>query len=121
MAKEIIRSYKLYASDIIPCILFDCIEDAENFDKTLNNYMNDKEALAEFDKAERQYASLYAVRYNINNGTFHYNLTDSKSEELIGAVEQSVEIDTETYDDGDCYTPLMNYIFNKIHPNYKED
>lgn len=53
MAKEIIRNYKLYASDIILCILFDCIEDVENFDKTLNNYVNDKEALAEFDKAER--------------------------------------------------------------------
>lgn len=120
MAKEIIRNYKLYASDIIPYILFDCIEDAENFDKTLNNYVNDKEALAEFDKAERQYASLYAVKYNINNGTFHFNLKGPKSEELIGDLELFVELEIEN-NDGDCYTPVMNYIFHKIHPNYKED
>ena len=119
MAKEIIRNYKLYASDIIPCILFDCIEDAEIFDKTLNNYVNDREALKEFNNAERQYASLYAVRYNIDNGTFHFNLKGPKSEELIGDLEQFVDLEIED-NNGDCYTVVMNYIFNKIHPNYKE-
>lgn len=114
MEREVILS-KLYASEIIPCMLFDCLKDAEEFDNVLQEYVNNKEALAEFDKAEQRYASLYAVKYNIDNGTFHLNLEGEYSDKLIGAAENMVDTFGEDSDRDDCYTPVMNYIFYKLH------
>ena len=116
MAKEI-NIPKMYASEEIPCMLFDCPEDADQMDAVLREYINNKEALAEFDRAERQYASLRAIQYNIDNGTFHFNLEGEYSDKLIGAAENMVDTYGEDLENGDCYTPVMNYIFYKLHPN----
>ena len=116
MAKEV-NLPKMYASEEIPCMLFDCAEDADNFDSVLREYVSNKDALAEFDKAERNYASLGAVLYNIDNLTFHHNLEGEHSDELIAAAENMVDTFGEDIEEGDCYTPVMNYIFHKLHPN----
>lgn len=110
MAKEI-SIPKMYASEEIPCMLFDCPEDADEFDVILREYVNTKDALLEFDKAE-----LEAVAYNIKNLTFHFNLEGEYSERLIAAAENMVGAFGEDLENGDCYTPVMNYIFMKFHP-----
>lgn len=114
MAKEV-NIPKMYASEEIPCMLFDCPEDADNFDNVLKKYVTNKEAIAEFDKAERNYASLSAVLYNIDNHTFHHNLSGDYSEELIAAAENMIDTYGTDIEEGDCYTPVMYYIFHKLH------
>ena len=116
MAKEI-NIPKMYASEEIPCMLFDCPEDADNFDEVLKKYVANKDALAEFNEAERNYASLGAVLYHIENVTFHHQLKGDYSEELIAAAENMIDTFGEDIEEGDCYTPVMNYIFHKLHPN----
>lgn len=120
MAKEI-STMKLYASEEIPCMLFDCPQDADEFDAILREYVNTKDALLEFDKAERHYASIGAVAYNIRNLTFHFNLEGEYSDRLIGAAENMVDTFGEDLENGDCYTPVMNYIFMKLHPSFVKD
>lgn len=120
MAKEI-SIPKMYASEEIPCMLFDCSEDADEFDTILREYVNTKDALLEFDKAERKYASIGAVAYNIRNLTFHFNIEGEYSDRLIAAAENMVDTFGEDLENGDCYTPVMNYIFMKLHPNYVND
>ena len=101
MAKEI-SIPKMYASEEIPCMLFDCPEDADEFDAILLEYVNTKDALLEFDKAERNYASIGAVAYNIRNLTFHFNLEGEYSDRLIAAAENMVDTFGEDLENGDC-------------------
>lgn len=121
MSTEINVGYKLWESDLIPNFKFDCQEDADKFDKVLSEYIKDPVAKLEWDQAERQYASLYAVQYAINGFIFHFNLKGPKSEDLIEACENVIEIwESDNADSGDCYTPVMNYIFSKLHPGVQE-
>lgn len=117
--RQVIESYELWSSDLIPNFKFDCQEDADNFDKVLKVFTECPEAKLEWDKAEMQYASLYAVQYAINGLRFHFDLQGPYSEDLIGACENVIEI-WEQDDQYDCYTAPMNYIFSKLHPGVQE-
>ena len=112
------KELTVYASEEIPYMLFDCPEDANEFDDTLREYVSTKDALLEFDKAEQNYASIGAVMYNIRNLTFHFNLKGEYSDKLIAAAENMVGTFGGDLNNDDCYTPVMNYIFMKLHPDY---
>lgn len=103
-----------FPSEEIPDMLFDTEYDAANFDLVLIGYCNNKKAIEEFKKAENQYASDYAVQYNIDNGTFVHNLNGPYSDSLICAAEQMVSSCGELAND-DCYTETFSYIRNKLY------
>lgn len=99
-----------YPSSIIDGMLFDCLEDANHFDEVLNNYVNNPEALSEFTKPNL--ASWAAVEYHIDYGDYHLMIQGEHTEELIEACERMVAWENNYSED--CYTPVMNYIFNHI-------
>lgn len=107
----------MFASDLIPCMLFDCKEDADRMDAILKEYISNEKAIAEFKKAENRYASLGAVLYHIKVGDFHFKLEGDYSEELIGAAENMIDSYGEDVKPDDPYTPIMYYIFHILHPN----
>lgn len=115
MSKEII--IEIFASDLIPSMLFGCKEDADRMDIILKEYTNNEKAIAEFKKAENQYASLGAVLYHIEAGDFHFKLEGDYSDELICAAENMVDSYDTDVEPGDPYTPIMYYIFHALHPN----
>lgn len=100
-----------YPSSIISSMLFDCSEDAEHFDKVLNDFINNPEALEEF--TEPVLASWSALKYHINLGHYQLMIDGKYTRELLEACERMVA-GYEGLDDGDCYTPALNYIFNHI-------
>ena len=103
-----------FASDECPDMLFDTEEEAINFDLILIGYCDNKKAIQEFKNAERQYASEYAVRYNINNGTFIHTLKGPYSDSLIIAAERMASIQGDLSDDNP-YIEMLNYIMNKLY------
>ena len=119
MSTKHVIKYKLYASDLIPNYKFGTEDDAKEFDSALSTFISNQCAKAEWLQAERLYASLYAVQYAINGLEFHFQLNGSYSERLISACENAIEI-WEQEDESDCYTAVMNYIFNAFHPGVQE-
>lgn len=99
-----------YPSSIIEGMLFDCSGDANHFDEVLNNYINNPEALSEFTKPNL--ASWSAVKYHIDSGDYQLMISGKYTEELIEACERMVAWENNYSED--CYTPVMNYIFNHI-------
>lgn len=111
--------HTLWASDLIPNMMFDSERDANLMDEMLNKFTSDGECINEFREAENCYASTYAVQYAINNCSFHFNLEGPNSDDLIAACENMVEM-WESDDNSDCYTAVMNYIFGKLNPGVQD-
>lgn len=111
--------HTLWASDLIPNMMFNSEADANLMDYMLRKFTSDAECIDEFRKAENCYASAYAVQYAINNCTFHFNLKGPNSDELIEACENMIDM-LESDDNSDCYTAVMNYIFGKLNPGVQE-
>ena len=116
-----VNTVTYYESELIPSMQFDTEEDAELFDRTLEEYVSNEEALQEFRECEENFPSYYAIQHAINQCEFHIDLDGEYSEKLIDAAENMA---TRFYDDccdpNDCYTPVMNYIFGKLHPKINE-
>lgn len=106
-----------FASDECPDMLFDTEEEAASFDLILIGYCNNKKAIQEFKNAESQYASEYAVRYNIENGTFIHNLKGPYSDALVIAVECMASTQGDLSEDNP-YIEMLNYIINKLYGTY---
>ena len=104
----------LYASEEIPLMLFSSEEDANRFDLILIGYVNNDKAIEEFKRAENQYASDYAVQYNIDNGSFIKNVTGAYSDILIAAAEEMIDSAEDTLSGDDPYTATFNYIRDKL-------
>lgn len=109
--------HTLWASELIPNMMFDSERDANLMDDMLNKFTSDDECICEFRDAENGYASAYAVKYAIDNCTFHHNLEGPNGDKLIEACENMSEMWES--DDGDCYTAVMNYIFAKLNPGFQ--
>lgn len=104
-----------YHSNIIEEMLFDSEEDAEYFDNTLEEYLNSTEAIKEFKSVK--FASIEAIKWNINNDMFINYLKGDYSEKLIEAAERMVEgYNGATQED--CYKLTLLYIFDKIYGNH---
>lgn len=105
-----------YHSNLIEEMLFQNEEDAEHFDIVLENFMNNKEAINEFESVKL--ASIEAVRYHINNNSFIELLGETVYlDELIEASERMIDgYNGATADD--CYKLPLIYIFNKLYGKY---
>ena len=109
------KEIKYFQSDIIENFLFNSLDKVKSFDTFLTNFCNNPEAISEFREVMNQYASDSAVDYAINTThKFHYDLTGEWGTELLEYCETVDGKKLEDYDLGDCYTEVMNYIFNKI-------
>lgn len=115
MAKKIILD-PIWECETIPDMKFETEEDADKFDSVLRNYISNKEAISEFEKAESGFPSWAALWRQISIGEFHLKLEGKYSDELIAACETCFEVWGDC-DHSDCYTPVMAYIFDHLHPD----
>jgi hypothetical protein len=91
MAKKIILD-PIWECETIPDMKFETEEDADKFDSVLRNYISNKEAISEFEKAENGFPSWAALWRQISIGEFHFKLEGKYSDELIAACETCFEV-----------------------------
>lgn len=108
--KKLIIVY--YHSNLIEEMLFSSEEDAENFDNLLSDYIKNPQAIKEFKSVK--FASLEAIRYNIEHDMFVEHLEGEYSDRLVEACERMVSGYNGACED-DCYRLTFNYILNHIY------
>lgn len=104
-----------YHSNLIEEMLFSSEEDAEYFDSTLEEYINTPEAIEEFKSVK--FASIEALKFNIEHDMVVNYLEGDYSEKLIEAAERMVDGYNGTTAD-DCYKLPLLFIFNKVYEKY---
>lgn len=114
MAKKVTFTY--YSSDLIECMLFSSEKDANSFDETLTNFLNNPEAIKEF--ASVTLASISAIEYRIKAGDLQLLIEGENWDELMDSCENCVELIGDEYNN--IYQPMLYYLFNKIFCNYKK-
>ena len=111
--KTLIITY--YHSNLIEEMLFGSEEDAEYFDNTLEEYIKTPEAIEEFKSVK--FASIEAVKFNIEHDMFVDHLEGDYSEKLIEAAERMIDgYNGATAED--CYKFPLLYIFDKVYGKY---
>ena len=108
-------TYTYYSSNILEDMLFATEEDALNFDKVLDDFINDSDSVFEFERVVGHYASLGSVLRAIDQGEFHYGLIgNKKTDPLIKACENMVSGRYGLKAD-DKFREAMLYILNKLY------